>query len=177
MQYKITIAGPVGAGKTTAVSTLSDKRTVSSEEKASDATALIKSHTTVAMDYGIISLDDHDSTLHVYGTPGQTRFSFMWDMLQENSIGTLLLIDHEDLIERERFTEYLNVFGDGATPLIIGLTKSHSAFNRNERHIRALLSAMNKSFPILSIDPRSRRDLVTAVELITCQHLYGNQAS
>ena len=84
--YKIIIAGPVGAGKTEAIRVLSDKGVVSTEEAASDDVKKMKKTTTVAMDYGIMKLDSNEQ-VRLYGTPGQKRFDFMWDILSENALG------------------------------------------------------------------------------------------
>jgi len=77
-QHKIIFAGPVGAGKTTAISVISDIPIVSTDESASDMTLVRKPNTTVAMDYGLMKLDGQER-VHLYGTPGQERFNFMWD--------------------------------------------------------------------------------------------------
>ena len=79
--YKLVFAGPVGAGKTTAVQSLSDIEVVSTESVATDETRRLKRTTTVAMDYGVMRLDNGDQ-VHLYGTPGQKRFDFMWDILK-----------------------------------------------------------------------------------------------
>src|SRR5690606_3823761 len=78
--YKILFTGPVGAGKTTAITSLSDTPPVLTESLASDGTMRRKPTTTVALDYGVMRLSVKDQ-LHLYGTPGQERFDFMWDIL------------------------------------------------------------------------------------------------
>jgi signal recognition particle receptor subunit beta len=85
---KLIISGPVGAGKTTLVSTLSEGEVVNSDELASEAIG--KTHTTVALDFGRIVL--HGRPLHLFGTPGQNRFDFMWEILSEGAFGLLLLV-------------------------------------------------------------------------------------
>ncbi len=76
--YKIIFAGPVGAGKTQAIRSLSDKEVVTTEELASDDVKMMKKTTTVAMDYGIMKLPTGEQ-VRLYGTPGQKRFDFMWE--------------------------------------------------------------------------------------------------
>ncbi len=71
--YKIIFTGPVGAGKTTAISSLSDIPVLGTDEMASDMTVHRKQTTTVAMDYGLMKLDAGER-IHLYGTPGQERF-------------------------------------------------------------------------------------------------------
>jgi uncharacterized protein len=92
-QHKIIFAGPVGAGKTTAIGSISDVPIVTTDEAASDMTADRKPNTTVAMDYGLMKLDGADR-VHLYGTPGQERFDFMWDILTEGGLGLVLLLDN-----------------------------------------------------------------------------------
>ena len=76
VEHKIIFAGPVGAGKTTAIGAISDIPVVATEARATDAVALRKNRTTVAMDYGLMILDG-GIKLHLYGAPGQERFSFI----------------------------------------------------------------------------------------------------
>ena len=75
-ENKIIFTGPVGVGKTTAISALSDEPPVQTDASASDITLVRKGYTTVAMDYGVIHLDE-ETKVHLYGTPGQERFNFM----------------------------------------------------------------------------------------------------
>ena len=93
--YKLIIAGPVGAGKTAAIRSLSDKGVVTTEEVASDDVSKMKKTTTVAMDYGVMKLDSGEQ-VRLYGTPGQRRFDFMWEILSENALGLVLLLNAKE---------------------------------------------------------------------------------
>jgi len=73
IENKIIFTGPVGVGKTTAIAALSDEPPIQTDASASDMTAVRKGYTTVAMDYGLIQLDEN-TKIHLYGTPGQERF-------------------------------------------------------------------------------------------------------
>ncbi|RKZ90665.1 MAG: GTP-binding protein, partial [Gammaproteobacteria bacterium] len=84
--YKIIFTGPVGAGKTTAITSISDVPPVGTDASASDMTKKRKGSTTVAMDYGILKLDGGEQ-IHLYGTPGQERFDFMWEILTTGGLG------------------------------------------------------------------------------------------
>ena len=105
--YKLVFAGPVGAGKTTAIQTLSDIEVVSTDAHASDEVRLLKKTTTVAMDYGLMKLASGDQ-VRLYGTPGQQRFDFMWEILSENALGLVLMLkaSAQNLTNKETFTCY-----------------------------------------------------------------------
>lgn len=85
---KIVIAGPVGAGKSTFIRSVSETPVVSTEEHATER--IRKQTTTVAMDFGTIAFDDQP--IHLFGTPGQDRFEFMWEILCEGATGLVFLV-------------------------------------------------------------------------------------
>lgn len=88
---RVVVTGSVGAGKSTFVRTASDVEVVGIERTATDETALFKKTTTVAFDYGRISIDSN-LDVHIYGTPGQSRFDFMWDILIRDADAYILLV-------------------------------------------------------------------------------------
>ena len=120
--YKIIFTGPVGSGKTTAVASLSDIPPVKTDCMATDMTRQRKAETTVAMDYGRVNLSD-GVAVHLYGTPGQERFDFMWEILVGGGIGLVLLIDNtrDDPFQDLRF--FVNAFGKfiAETGMVIGI--------------------------------------------------------
>src|SRR5919202_1515533 len=85
------VTGTVGAGKSAFVRTSSDIEVVSTDCSATDDTLLLKPETTVALDFGKVMLSP-DLNLHIYGTPGQARFDFMWDILIQNADSYILLV-------------------------------------------------------------------------------------
>jgi len=112
--YKIVVTGPFSSGKTEFIKTISDIEVVSTERKITTEDRGIKAETTVAMDYGRAKLDD--DTLYLYGTPGQTRFNFMWEILASEMSAFIVLVDATDkpsfpeaaeLIEQ--FSSFVNV--------------------------------------------------------------------
>ena len=121
--YKLVFAGPVGAGKTTAIQSLSDIEVVRTEANASDEVRLLKQTTTVAMDYGRMNLPNGDQ-VRLFGTPGQKRFDFMWDILTENALGLVLMLNAsaEDPVDDLR--TYVTAFRSfiDSTALVVGLT-------------------------------------------------------
>ena len=89
--YKILVTGAFNSGKTAFVSAASEIPVVTTERRITDEQAQIKEETTVAMDYGQVKIDDN--LLHLYGTPGQERFDFMWDILSHEADALLVLVD------------------------------------------------------------------------------------
>jgi small GTP-binding protein len=98
--YKVLITGPFNAGKTEFTRTISDIPIVTTERRISDHFKSVKDETTVAMDYGQFRLDS--DLFHLYGTPGQPRFEFMWDILSREMHAFIVLVDSYD---REGLTE------------------------------------------------------------------------
>ena len=97
---KVVVTGPFAAGKTTLIRTISEITVLSTERGITDSTRKRKPETTVAMDFGRITID-RDLVLYLFGTPGQDRFDFMWEILGEGMIGYLLLVDasREDSVQ------------------------------------------------------------------------------
>jgi len=89
---KIVVTGPFNAGKTAFIRSVSEIDVVSTERRISTEIERIKDTTTVAMDFGRITVDD-DLVLYLFGTPGQKRFDFMWEILSEGMLGFIVLVD------------------------------------------------------------------------------------
>lgn len=163
MENKIIFAGPVGAGKTTAINSVSDILVVGTEAKASDEVVQRKSTTTVAMDYGILNLED-GTKVHLYGTPGQERFSFMWEILSEGAMGFVILIDSGRPDPMADLELYLNSFrkpmakcGDAA---VVGVTRTELNMHPNILdRINERLAALNLIIPVFEVDGRQRNDV------------------
>jgi len=95
--FKLIVTGSVNSGKTTFVKTISEIDAFTTDEIATEAeVAQLKELTTVAMDYGRRTIDNN-IVLHIYGTPGQERFDFMWDVLATGAFGTIFLADSVDM--------------------------------------------------------------------------------
>ena len=92
--FKVVITGPFNAGKTAFIRAVNEIRGVNTDVRT-DAGRHIKEQTTVALDFGRVTLRD-GITLHLYGTPGQSRFAFLWEMLIIECHGILLLVDSQD---------------------------------------------------------------------------------
>jgi signal recognition particle receptor subunit beta len=163
VENKIIFAGSVGAGKTTAISAVSDIMVVATEAKASDEVAQLKSRTTVAMDYGILNLDG-GGKVHLYGTPGQDRFSFMWDILSKGAMGIVILIDYSRPDPLADLEFYLNAFkkpiAQCSDAVVIGVTRTELSPDVNfldRFHER--LCALKLNIPVFEVDGRKREDV------------------
>ncbi len=89
---KMVVTGPFNSGKTAFIQSVSEIDVVSTERKISSEAERIKETTTVAMDFGRITVDD-DLVLYLFGTPGQKRFDFMWEILSEGMLGFIVMVD------------------------------------------------------------------------------------
>ncbi len=89
---KIVVTGPFNAGKTKFIQSVSEIDVVSTERKITTPAEKVKSSTTVAMDFGRITVDDN-LVLYLFGTPGQKRFDFMWEILSEGMLGFIVMVD------------------------------------------------------------------------------------
>jgi small GTP-binding protein len=117
------ITGAVAAGKTEFIKAISEIDVISTERRATDETSLIKKETTVAMDFGRIAIAD-DLVLHLFGTPGQKRFDFMWEILSEGMLGLIVLVDStrpDTFRETARIIEFFTAYR--RTPCVIACNK------------------------------------------------------
>jgi len=89
---KMVVTGPFNSGKTEFIQSISEIDVVSTERKISSESERVKETTTVAMDFGRITVDD-DLVLYLFGTPGQKRFDFMWEILAEGMLGFIVIVD------------------------------------------------------------------------------------
>jgi hypothetical protein len=121
---KIVVTGPVAAGKTTFIRTISDVTVLSTERDVTDATKDLKPETTVAMDFGRITID-RDLVLSLFGTPGQDRFDFMWEILAEGMLGFVLLVDASRDSSLAEAAGILSAFrGMSAAPYVVGVNRA-----------------------------------------------------
>lgn len=162
---KLIFTGPVGAGKTTAIAAISDVEPLTTDEVATDMTSSLKAATTVAMDYGIMNLGNNER-LHLYGTPGQERFDFMWDILVEKGIGLVLLLNNSNPDPFQDMQFFLNSFEKfiGETSVVIGVTRLEETAKPSIQDYQAKLAAMNKKYPVFEVDARNKEDISMLVE-------------
>lgn len=164
---KIIFTGPVGAGKTTAIQSISDIPIISTNESASDMTKQRKSHTTVAMDYGQINIGDKEK-IHLYGTPGQERFNFMWDILTKGALGLILLLDNSRDNPQQDLKFYTNAFKDfiDKGELVVGITRIDDIRKPDINSYRQWIDELNIQAPVFSIDARERQDTSSLIQAL-----------
>ena len=120
---KMVVTGPFSAGKTSFIGSISEIAVVRTERKITDETRSVKQATTVAMDFGRITIDK-DLILYLFGTPGQKRFDFMWEILSEGMLGFIVVVDSsrpETFHEARRILDTFRSYSD--TPYVIAANK------------------------------------------------------
>jgi len=163
--YKIIFTGPVGAGKTTAIASVSDDAPVTTDEAASDMTRSRKKATTVAMDYGLMRLEG-DEVIHLYGTPGQERFDFMWDILSTGGIGLVVLLDNtraDPFVDLRFFLDSFAEFID-KTSVVIGVTQMDNSPKPSISDYHLAIKEMGLNPAIFEVDARKSADVSLLIQ-------------
>src|SRR5574341_1906194 len=120
---KMVVTGPFSSGKTQFIRSVSEIDVVSTERKISSDAEKIKESTTVAMDFGRITVDE-ELVLYLFGTPGQKRFDFMWEILSEGMLGFVVMVDStrpETFREAKSILDTFRGYSD--TPFVIAANK------------------------------------------------------
>lgn len=170
---KIVIVGGFGVGKTTMVGSVSEIRPLSTEEIMTEASRGVdddtvvpdKVTTTVAFDFGRISLDEHN-VLYLFGAPGQERFWYLWDQLFSGSLGAVVLVDTRRLKDSWYAIDRLEYHG---TPFVVAVNR-FAGQNPSLGRVREAL-ALPDDIPMLDCDARERNSskkvLITLVKYLT----------
>lgn len=165
-RLKIVFSGPMGAGKTQAIASLSDIPVVSTEVQNTDLDTNAKLLTTVGMDYGELSLEGGTS-IGLYGTPGQERFNFIWPILSQGALGVVILIDHSAADPIADLNQYLKTFDKiYQGRIVVGVSQVDKKPELEFAIYRDWLAAEGRNLPIFPVDMRKRDDVLLLVESI-----------
>lgn len=159
-ELKILFTGPMGAGKTTAITALSDRSALSTEVPMSEGATANKRFTTVGFDFGECSLGE-GLTLKIYGTPGQERFRFMWDILARGAFGLVVLIDNTRPDPLEDAVHYLKAFAPHIAQrrTVVGVGHLGDTPVPDPGQYSERLLALGFDVPVIEIDARKPEDV------------------
>jgi small GTP-binding protein len=160
---KMVVTGPFNSGKTAFIQSVSEIDVVSTERKISSEAERIKETTTVAMDFGRITVDD-DLVLYLFGTPGQKRFDFMWEILSEGMLGFVVMVDSarpETFREARGILQTFRAYAP--TPYVVAANKQDidDAWEVDDLRIALNLDSKVKMLPCIATD----KDMVKNVLL------------
>jgi small GTP-binding protein len=160
---KMVVTGPFNAGKTAFIKSVSEIDVVATERKISAEAEKVKSTTTVAMDFGRITVDD-DLVLYLFGTPGQKRFDFMWEILSEGMLGFIVMVDStrpETFREARSILQTFRAYAP--TPYVVAANKQdmNDAWELNDIRLALRLDPKIKLLPCVA----QKKDTVKAVLL------------
>ena len=159
---KMVVTGPFNAGKTQFIRAVSEIDVVSTERRISSESEQVKESTTVAMDFGRITVDE-DLILYLFGTPGQKRFDFMWEILSEGMLGFVVLIDSarpETFREARRILEIFR--GYAPTPYVVAANKQDAvdAWPPEDLRIALKIAEEIKVLPCVAVDKESVKNVL-----------------
>ena len=155
---KVVVTGPFAAGKTTLIRTISEITVLSTERGITDSTRKRKAETTVAMDFGRITID-RDLVLYLFGTPGQDRFGFMWDDLVVGALGAVVLVD---LRRIDDCFPAIDFFESRGVPFIVAINRFPDGPAPNTTEVREALD-LAPEVPLVECDVRYKESVKSVV--------------
>lgn len=166
-EIKLIFTGTPGAGKTTAIGAISEIPPVTTDMATTDELAAQKAETTVAMDFGEITLGDGQK-VHLYGTPGQQRFQFMWEIIVRGGLGLILLLDNTRDDPIADMDMYLDNFAGfiRETGAVIGVTRTDLSTTPSLDDYYERLEARGEMYPVFDADVRKSDDVLMLLDAL-----------
>lgn len=166
-EHKILFTGTMGSGKTTAISSVTAVQMVNTEAVNRDQGLFAKATTTVGFDYGEVALED-GSVLRLYGTPGQSRFEFMWRIIARGALGLIVLVDNSRPDPIEDLGIYLDNFSKlvetGGTVIGVGRTETHPSPTVDDYY--DYLAQRDLMLPVFQVDVRKGDDVLMLLDVL-----------
>jgi uncharacterized protein len=183
-EHVLLFGGPMGAGKTTAIRTLSEIDVVSTEAANSDRETSDKPTTTVALDYGEITIGDEEK-IRLYGIPGQRRFDFMWSILAERARGMVLLVNNDARDPIGYLLDFVDQFSElyDRGGIVVGISRTDVASELRVADYAAALTAVRPDLviPVFTADPRDvgqmQTLLMTLIANIEMREMFARAAA
>ncbi len=163
---KMVVTGPFNSGKTEFIQSVSEINVVSTERKISSEAEKVKNTTTVAMDFGRITVDQ-DLVLYLFGTPGQKRFDFMWEILSEGMLGFIVMVDStrpETFREARGILETFRAYAP--TPYVVAANKQDLPDAWELEDIRLALRLNSKVKLLPCVAPQKETVKTVLLELL-----------
>jgi small GTP-binding protein len=159
---KMVVTGPFSSGKTQFIGTISEIDVVKTERKITTEAEKIKDSTTVAMDFGRITVDN-ELVLYLFGTPGQKRFDFMWEILSEGMLGFVVMVDSsrpETFREAKSILETFRAYAP--TPYVVAANKQDhpEAWTPDDLRIALRLDPNVKLLPCVATQRESVKNVL-----------------
>lgn len=174
---KVVVTGPFNAGKTEFIRSISEIDIVSTERKTSSESMRIRETTTVAMDFGRITVDE-DLVLYLFGTPGQRRFDFMWEILSEGMLGFVVMVDStrpETFREARSILETFRAYAP--TPYVVTANKQdrEDAWELNDMRIALRLEPKIKLLPCIALDKATVKNVLLELLYSILEEMEANE--
>lgn len=176
---KMVITGPFSSGKTEFISSISEIDVVRTERQiTAEAERAVKEATTVAMDFGRITVDD-DLVLYLFGTPGQRRFDFMWEILAEGMLGFVVMVDStkpETFREAKSILETFRAYAP--TPYVVAANKQDlpDAWSVDDLRIALRIDSNIKLLPCVANDKESVKTVLLELLYAILEEMEANTA-
>ena len=176
---KMVITGPFNSGKTQFIRTISEIDVVATERKITAEAEKVKEFTTVAMDFGRITVDS-DLVLYLFGTPGQRRFDFMWEILSEGMLGFVVMVDStrpETFREAKTILETFRAYAP--TPYIVTANKQdvEDAWSLDDLRIALRLDPSVKLLPCVAMNKESVKGVLLELLYSILEEMEASKAT